>query len=119
MNAPRFERVFTAGIGHNDGPSVVGPIDLRLPDAEIPLCIEAWGGPVQTGNVYIVDGSLDLAADQGILPASGIMDALLVVPASGSARRALPDNVKLVSVFFEAQNAGGSTQAVTLRVYSP
>lgn len=117
---PYIERVKTHVLLNGAGPDAQS-FDLKLPDgldaagAGFTYEIEAWIGNFGSSNVYICRGGLTLVQCQDLL-VRGLTDVLMCVTGWGPSRVRLPDDCPTITVFFEAVNASGQAQAVTVKV---
>lgn len=77
--------------------------------------LQAWLSNFGGSNVYILEGALTLDEAQSYIE-NGKLDCLLSVTGNGPVEVDFPD-VSVVTVFWEALNASGQTETVTIRVY--
>jgi hypothetical protein len=109
-------RLTTIGLANNAGP-LVKVHEFHDMGAEKDL--EAWIGNFGSSNVYVFEGELSLAQCEARVKVAevGAIDCILALTEAGPIRGSLEDNARRVTVYFEAKNESGQTQAVCLKIY--
>ena len=107
-------RVNTLGLVNNAGPAVEVVELISTDMSEIEL--EAWIGNFGSSNVYIYEGEWSLGeCEADVKNANGPIGCVATLTEAGPIRVPLADGCRVLTVFFEAANTTGQTQAVTLK----
>lgn len=110
-----FDKTYTVALANNSGPAVVS-VPLNLPDSGTAL-VEGWIGNFGSSNAYLFGGTVPLSECQQRITNPGIVNCLFALTASGPVRTECDvDDIRGLTVFFEADNTSGQTETVTVRV---
>lgn len=115
MNRLIRERVQTVILPTGSGPAAVKFETFAASHAA--LAIRAWQGQAGVSNVYLFETVLSLAqCQQKLTDSAGQLDGVCLAGSGGPVEWRPDQDVSQYTVFFEANNASGQTQAVTIVV---